>query len=234
MPPTLSVLIPALNEAANLRAAVRGVLGIVDQVGLDAEVIILSCFDKNGSGDGTVEVARRLAAEDRRVSTVHVDGYQSLGMKFRAGILLASGTHLILIPGDNEFVPASMKRVFEHIGRADMILCYTANPEIRPWHRRIASGIYIHALNILFFHRIKYYNGTNVYRTEDLRQVLPGTDSFAVLAEIVLRLLHAEKTYIEIPVLVQPRQGHSKAFKLDHAIRVILDILKLRLGLGSQ
>lgn len=228
MPVSLSVLMPALNEAKNVDAAARGVLRAVDELGIDVELLVLTCLDKHGRHDGTVDIARRLAAEDARVKSVHVDAYQRLGEKFRNGVMLAAKTHVVMIPGDNENDPSSFTQVFRRVGEADMILSYTVNPEIRPWYRRVLSRTYTFALNLLFWRQLRYYNGINVYRTADLRQMLPKTDSFALGAESALRLLQAGKTYVEVPVRVQGRQGRSNALTWDNFKRVVASILNLR------
>lgn len=56
----VSVLIPARDEAANIKAAVRSVLRNRD---VDLEVVVLD----DHSTDGTADIVRRLAAEDARV-----------------------------------------------------------------------------------------------------------------------------------------------------------------------
>lgn len=230
----LSVLMPALNEARNIEAAVRGVLQVADDMELDVEVLVLSCVDRNGNGDDTADIARRLAAADPRVRSVHVDRYQLLGEKFRDGILKAAKTHLVMIPGDNENEAQSFRGAFERIGEADLILCYAANPEVRPWHRRVLSRAYTGLLNLLFGWKLRYYNGMNVYRTADLRQDLPRADSFALGAESVLRLLEAGRSYIEVPVRLQPRHGRSKALRMDNVVRVVLDVFRLRRSIGRR
>jgi glycosyltransferase involved in cell wall biosynthesis len=224
----LSVIMPALNEAKNIEGAVRGVLTLLQEVQItDFEILVLTCLDRNGENDGTVDIVRRLAAEEPRVKSIHVDGYQRLGEKFRNGVLAASKEYIVMIPGDNENDPRSLVDIFHRIGEADMVLSYTMNPEVRPKHRWIISWIYTQTLNVLFGHRLKYYNGINVYRSADLRSALPTTDSFAYSAEIVLNLLHRKKTYVQVPIKVQERSGPSKALRWDNFKRVVATIVGL-------
>ncbi len=219
---SLTVLMPALNEAKNIEGAVHGVLGILKPLGItDFEILVLTCLDKNGENDGTVDIVRRMSATDPRVKSIHVDGYQRLGEKFRNGVLAASKEFVVMIPGDNENDPQSFIEIFSKIGQADMVLSYTVNPEVRPLHRRVISYVYTHGLNLLFGHKMKYYNGINVYRSADLRAALPKTDSFAYSAEIVLNLLRQKKSYVEVPVKVQGKAGPSKALRWDNFKKVV-------------
>ncbi len=225
---SLSVLMPALNEAENVEAATRGVLRVADDIGLDVEILVLTCVDRNTVSDGTVDVVRRLASVERRIRSLHADRYQTLGEKFRHGIRTAVKTHLVMIPGDNELDSSSFAAVFRRIGEADVILCPPSNPEVRPWHRRSLSWAYTALINRLFEQRVPYYNGMNVYRMADLRETPPASDSFAVGAEIVLRLLWRGRTWVAVPVRIQPRRGRSKALHVDNVLRVVGDLVRLR------
>jgi dolichol-phosphate mannosyltransferase len=231
---SLSVLMPALNEAPNIEGAICGVLRTADRIGLDVEIVVLTCTDRNGQSDGTVDIVRRLANDDARVHSVHENRYQPLGEKVRHGAMLASKTHVVMIPGDNEVQPDSFAEAFEAIGREDVVLCYPVNPEVRPRHRRVLSRSYTAIVNWLFWRRLVYYNGMNIYRTADVQRALPRSDSFALGAEMVVRLLQPGMTYLEVPVRLQVRHGRSKALRLENVKRVIIDIARLRLRGGAD
>ena len=231
---SLSVVMPALNEARNIDGAIRGVLAMIDHVGIDGEVLVLTCLDAHGRHDGTVDIVRHLATVDPRVRSVHAESYQRLGEKFRDGVLMASKTHVVMIYGDNEFDPESIERMLRRIGEADIIFSYTENPNVRAWYRRALSHSYTLLVNLLFWRRVRYYNGINIYRTTDLQSVLPRTDSFALGAECALRLLHAGCSYIEMPVRIRPRHGESKALTWDNFRHVVGGILGLRLTIGRK
>jgi glycosyltransferase involved in cell wall biosynthesis len=225
---SLTVVIPALNEAENIEAAIIGVQRELAAAGIvNAELLVMTCLDRNGQHDGTVDIVRRLAESDPRIRSVHVEGYQKLGEKYRQGVQLATKDYVMMIPGDNENDPASFRDIFRQIGTTDMVLSYTPNPELRPLHRRIISRIYTFSLNILFGHRLKYYNGVSVYPVKYLRVALPKTDSFAYAAEIVLNMLRQGRSYIEVPARVQGRCGPSKALRWDNLKKVVATISRL-------
>lgn len=225
---SLSILMPALNEAKNIEGAINGALHVLRQVGIvDFEILVLTCLDRNGENDGTVDIVRRMSETEPRVRSIHVDGYQRLGEKFRNGVLAAQKDFIVMIPGDNENDPMSFVEIFRRIGEADMILSHTINPEVRPMHRRVISWIYTKSLNVLFRRRMKYYNGINVYRTAQLREALPKTDSFAYSAEIVVNLLRQNRSYVEVPVRVQGKAGPSKALRWDNFKKVVAAISRL-------
>lgn len=199
---SLSIIMPALNEAANIEGAIQGASSACLSSGIeDFEILVMTCLDRNGRSDGTVDIVRRLAVEDPRIRSIHVDGYQKLGEKFRNAVGYATKEYSVMIPGDNENDSSSFPVIFQKIGTADMVVSYTSNPEVRSMYRRILSRVYTFSLNVLFLKHMPYYNGINVYRVCDLRQALPQTDSFAYSAEILLTLLKKGKTFTIVPIL---------------------------------
>jgi len=55
---SLSIVLPAYNEEANVRTTVAEVAGIAQKLGLDHEIILVN----DGSRDRTGEIGRELAA----------------------------------------------------------------------------------------------------------------------------------------------------------------------------
>ncbi|MEK7655134.1 MAG: glycosyltransferase family 2 protein [Patescibacteria group bacterium] len=232
---SLSIIVPALNEAKNIEAAIAGAKRSLAEANItNVEFLVMTCLDRDLKSDGTVDIVRKLAEQDPRIRSIHVDVYQKLGEKYRNAVRLATKEYSMMIPGDNENDPASFPVIFSNIGKADMVVSYTSNPEERPLYRRIISKTYTTCLNILFLHRMPYYNGINVYRSEDLRNALPQTDSFAYAAEILLTLLKQKKTYVVVPARVQFRFGKTKALGWNSLKSVIAAILRLRTRLAFK
>jgi glycosyltransferase involved in cell wall biosynthesis len=75
--PTLSLIIPAFNEAQSLEATLRALASRAANPG-DLEVVIVDA----GGSDGTMAIARRVAAE------LQAEG---CGMRFRLGVCVYKG-----------------------------------------------------------------------------------------------------------------------------------------------
>lgn len=93
-PPTVSVIIPALNEAENLEHVFSRLPGAVH------EVIVVD----GHSTDGTLEVARRLRPD---VITVCQDG-RGKGNALRCGFAAATGDAIVAIDADGSTDPAEI------------------------------------------------------------------------------------------------------------------------------
>ena len=98
--PALSVVIPTLDAATTLEAALRALDGV------PGEVVVAD----GGSGDGTLSLARRLGA---RV----VEGPRGRGGQLAAGIAAASGSWLLLLHADTRLLPGWEAAVRAHLAR---------------------------------------------------------------------------------------------------------------------
>ena len=219
MKPTISVIIPALNEEANIAAAAReAVAALGDRFG-DYELLL---FD-DGSSDRTGAIMDGLAAADpRHVRVTHNPSPRNLGGVYKQGIALARMDYVLMVPGDNENPGHALQAPFDAIGRADIVLPYPVNSAVRGFARHTVSRVYVSVLNRLFGLGVRYYNGTVIHRTANLKALSIKTSSFAYQAEILIKLLCAGKTFVEVPIRIEPpKEGRrSRAFRWKNMVQV--------------
>ena len=144
---------------------------------------------------------------------------------------MAKFEYITFFPGDNETSPETIKEILRAAGKADMVISYIANMEIRERKRRIISKIYTFLMNMLFGMNLRYFNGPGVYKAE-LLKALPSyvkeNHGFSYNAEILVRLIKAGHKYIEVPMYLQPRTyGQAKALNAENFKDVVKRILKL-------
>jgi len=217
--PTLSVVIPALNEEANIEAAVREAVRALGDRFSDYELLL---FD-DGSTDRTSAIMDRLATEDpRHVRVTHNERSNNLGGVFRQGVQIARMEYLLMVPGDNENPGHALQPLFDALGKADIVIPYPTNSEVRGAARHLVSRAYVALLNALFAQGIRYYNGTVIHRTENLKAITIETSSFAYQTEILLKLLSLGKSYIEVPIKIEPPKSgrRSRALRWKNCVEV--------------
>jgi dolichol-phosphate mannosyltransferase len=221
---SLSVVVPALNEAENLEATVNAVRRALVEAVRDFEIIIVD----DGSTDATGQIADNLAAAHREVRVVHNRQNFGFGASFARGVEVAHKDAAMFVPGDNGWPYSSLRELFMAIGTADVVTAYTTNPEIRPVGRRVVSRLYTSALNTLFGHRVRYYNGLAIYPLGVLRTRPVTTGGFAFMAEALLNALAAGLTHREVGVPISERAGgSSKAIRLKNVVSVAVTIVQL-------
>src|SRR4051794_11625766 len=96
--PTLTVVMPALNEEANLAAAVQTTLTAIRDRVDDYEIIVVN----DGSSDRTGAVADGIAKENPHVRVIHNPRPRNLGGIYRQAIAAARFEYIVMVPGDNE------------------------------------------------------------------------------------------------------------------------------------
>jgi dolichol-phosphate mannosyltransferase len=182
----------------------------------------LLLFD-DGSTDRTGAIMDELAAADPgHVRVTHNATPRNLGGVYKQGIERARMEYLVMVPGDNENPGAAMQAPFDAIGRADIVLPYPVNSAVRGLARHLISRVYVGLLNVLFGLHIRYYNGTVIHRTANLKRLSIKTSSFAYQAEILIKLLCAGKTFVEVPIEIEPPKvgRRSRAFRWKNIVQV--------------
>ena len=94
-PPTVSIVIPAFNEAARIGESLRKIDDFVRQSPLLFEVIVVD----DGCTDETVEVVSKSGTP--RVRLIHNNGNRGKGYSIRQGVLAASGVYVLFADADS-------------------------------------------------------------------------------------------------------------------------------------
>ncbi|WP_434318708.1 glycosyltransferase [Leifsonia sp. P73] len=99
----MTVVVPHYNYGRYLPIAVESVLA---QDGVDVDVIIVD----DASTDGSLEVARRLAATDDRIALVEHEVNQRHIRTYNDGLSRATGDYVVLLSADDALTPGSLTR----------------------------------------------------------------------------------------------------------------------------
>ncbi len=224
--PSISIIIPCLNEEGNL----RGTIGCVKEALRDSnrfsgyEILIFNDF----STDNTGQIAEEIKKEETGVRVIHNPRNMGFGYNFTEGVRLAKKDYIIMVPGDNEIPAEAIKKIFACVGVADIVIPYTANPEVRGFSRRVISRLFVILINALFNMKVAYYNGTCVIKSAILKKVPLKTWGFAYMAAILVRLLKSGASFVEVGVDIKSRQaGKTKAFRLKNIASVVSAIAGL-------
>ena len=221
---TLTVVVPAYNEEANLAAAVAEIHAACRGRVADYEIVVVD----DGSRDGTGALADALAAADPRVRALHNRPNRGLGGAYKAGVAAARHAHVMMVPGDNSHPAEGVTPIIDRIGEADIVIPYVTNPESRGFARRVVSRAYTLLHNALFRLRVPYYNGLVVHRTALLRSITIETDGFAYQSEALVKLLRGGASFVSVGVVIDEGPQHrSTAFRPKNVMRVGVAVLRL-------
>lgn len=115
---SLSVVLPAFNESANIGDSVRAAVRALDVRGLDGEVIVVD----DGSHDDTGRVAG--AHGDARVRVIHHPENLGYGAALRTGLLAAQKGHVFFTDADRQFDIEQISRLDAWATGYDIVVGY--------------------------------------------------------------------------------------------------------------
>jgi dolichol-phosphate mannosyltransferase len=202
----ISVILPVLNEGANLRLLIPRLAALLDRAHLKFEILVID----GGSTDDTQETATSLGA---RVIKERHPGYAGA---LETGFAEARGDYLLTLDADLSHEPDFVAKLWRARTRADVIIAsrYTRGgvaytSPLRNWLSR--------ALNFALRHMLAMpvrdlSSGFRLYR----RQVVASLDlesrNFEVLEEILVKIYAQGYSIYEVPFTYFPREsGHSHA-----------------------
>lgn len=101
LPPRLSVVIPAKDEAAGLDALLARLMPVVDRLDLPAEIL----FVDDGSTDATLDLLKARRARDPRIKIVSLSRNFGKDVALAAGLRYAGGDAVVLMDADLQHPP---------------------------------------------------------------------------------------------------------------------------------
>lgn len=221
---SISIVMPCLNEEANIADSVKNTLIAFDRHGIDGEIIIID----DGSVDDTYNISKQLTQADSRVSLIRNQRNLGIGASFLVGIRAAKNDLVSMFPGDNENDAYDALRYISIMDSVDILVPFVQNVEVRSRFRRVVSSLYRLIINISFGMNLNYTNGTVIYNRKILGHLNDISSGFFYQAEILIRLIRIGYLYAETPHLLNTRNsGKTKAITLRSFLNVSISYLRL-------
>ncbi|NLD73765.1 MAG: glycosyltransferase family 2 protein [Chloroflexi bacterium] len=222
---SLSVGLPAHNEAANIGPMVDMVREKVGPLVDDLEIIVLD----DGSSDGTGEVVRRLAEDDPRVRLIRHPVNQGYGAAVRDALWAATKELVFFTDSDRQFDIGEIDRFLPRIGEADLVIGYRY-ARSDPWHRRFFGNGWSWLVNLLFGYTARDVDcAFKLFRREILDAIEVRSGGAMFSAEFLVRAKAAGYRIVEEPVGHYPRvAGSQSGARPDVIFRAFRELFKMR------
>jgi dolichol-phosphate mannosyltransferase len=186
----LSVIIPCYNEEATLEKCVKRVLAIQD-ASLDLEIIIID----DASKDGSLDIARRLAASYPEIRVLHHEHNRGKGAALRSGFQSATGAFVAVQDADLEYDPQDLKRLLVPLsdGIADVVfgsrfLSHGAHRVLYFWH--YLGNAFLTFLSNMFtdLNLTDMETCYKVFRREIIQNITLKEDRFGIEPELTAKV----------------------------------------------
>jgi glycosyltransferase involved in cell wall biosynthesis len=199
---TLSVLVPAYNEARYVHESLTRLVAVLDDIGLPYEVVVVS----DGSTDDTVAEARRSDAAAVRVFEYTPN--RGKGHATRYAWERCSGRYVAFIDADLDLHPEGIRSLLALIreGGADAAIGSKIHPDsnvVYPKLRRFQSHVFRAIVRARFRLDVSdTQTGLKVFRREVLDAVMPEleSDGYALDLELLVFANDAGYRVVEGPI----------------------------------
>jgi glycosyltransferase involved in cell wall biosynthesis len=222
---SLSVIFPAFNEEANIRAVVEDAYRTIPTLAPIFEIIVVN----DGSKDRTGEICHRLVEELSNVRAVHHPRNYGYGAALKSGIKLARYDLIFFTDADGQFDLKEVGALLEQADASDIVAGYRARRQDPP-HRllfawgwnilvRLVLGIRIRDIDCAF----KIFN-RHVFDKVQIQSV-----GAMVNTEIFAQVFRFGMTVKEVRVSHFPRRhGKPTGGNIAVIIKAFRELIKIR------
>lgn len=213
----ITFFVACFNEEKNILNTLNHLNKSAKKTGLKYEIIIIDDHSKDKSKNIVKGWIKK--QKNRNFKAIFRTKNMGLAINLIKAIQIAKGKNFRLICGDDVEQEEALTKIFNKIGKADLILPYHTKCPGKTKIRLFLSTIYTNLVNILTNRQIRYYNGLPVASTEDFKKFCRPKLGFSFQADFISQCIDAGKTYLEVPIKTVERQhGKSKALTLKNFI----------------
>lgn len=217
----LSIVIPTFNEEESLPELHRQISAVVEEKGLEAELL----FVDDGSTDRSWAAIEELAQQDSRVRGIRFRRNFGKAAALTAGLRTLRGDIVLMMDADLQDDPAEIPAFLAKLDEGfDVVNGWKAR-RLDPWHKVYPSKVFNGLVGALTGLKLHDHNcGLKMFR----REVANELSLYGEMHRFIPVLAHARGFRVtEVPVHHRPREhGHSK-YGVKRFVRGFLDLLTI-------
>jgi glycosyltransferase involved in cell wall biosynthesis len=222
---SLSICLPALNEAANIEAYTREIYAAASELLSEFEIIIVD----DGSTDNTYEIALNLKKQlGIQIKIIKKNKNEGIGPALESASKIAQYKYFLGLPSDGAYLIEGVKKIFSKIGDAPLIISYRENINTRPFFRKTLSQCVTYYVLFLSGKKINDAQSAIVVPTDLYRSININLDKHNCQMQIATRTLKSNLDYIQIPVNYSLNADKQSGMI---KIKVLVDVIKSSLHL---
>lgn len=228
---SISMVLPAYNEEANIERAVRHADAALGATGLDAELIVVN----DGSRDGTGAILTALKVELPRLRVVEHFPNRGYGGALRAGFAAARHEWIVQSDSDNQFDYSELPWLIQLARGNDLVVGFRS-PRRDPWMRRLNGWGWNFLIRLLFGYVVRDIDcAFRLVRRSALERVSLTSNGAMISTELLAGAKARGFSMVETRVTHLPREGGHPTGANPRVIALAFrDLLQYRLELWRQ
>ena len=228
---SLSIVLPAYNEEANVERAVEQVSRVARQLGMDYEIILVN----DGSADRTGEIGHELEGRIPNYRLVEHYPNRGYGGSLKAGFEAATKELIAFVPADNQFDVGEITLLLEALDGADIVSGYRAQRE-DPFVRKLNAFGWNTLVSVLFGRLCRDIDcGFKLFRREILDHVTIESNGAMIDTEFLAGAKARGYRIAEVPVTHLPRVGgEATGANFKVIAKAFRDLALFRLRLSRE
>ena len=229
--PSLSIVLPAYNEEANVERAVEHVATVAQEIGLDHEIILVN----DGSTDRTGEIAHQLMERIPHFRLVEHFPNRGYGGALKAGFTAATGDWIAFTPADNQFDFREITALLAARDDADIVSGYRADRQ-DSFIRKLNAWGWNMLVRLLFGYLCRDIDcGFKLFRRDILDHVHVISDGAMIDTEFLAGAKARGYRIAEVPVTHLPRTaGEATGANIRVIMRAFRDLVRFRIRLWRE
>jgi glycosyltransferase involved in cell wall biosynthesis len=201
IPGSLSVVLPAHNEEANIEIVVQRAIEILPSYADEFEIIIVD----DGSRDRTPQIIDALGAKDPRVRPVHHQVNKGYGAALTTGFQSSSGDYVMFMDADRQFDIADIALLAPFVGKFDIVAGFRMQRN-DPFHRKLFAETFNVVVRVLFGVHLRDIDcAFKIFHGDMLRAITLTAPGALINTEMQAKLKRQGATLEQIGVHHYPR-----------------------------
>jgi glycosyltransferase involved in cell wall biosynthesis len=231
--PSISLVMPAYNEADNIEPMVAEATPALEANADDYEIIVVD----DGSADETAAVTRRVMETHPHVRLVQHPVNRGFGAAVFSGFTSAEKDWIFYTDADRQFVLSELERFVPYLEEADLIAGYRA-PRRDPFLRVFYGKGWSALCTLVFGYTVRDVDcGFKLFRREIIQNLAPQIASRGATFSIewLVRAKRAGYRFVELPVSHRPRvAGSQTGANINVIVRAFRELVQFRMQLWRE
>ncbi|WP_222912803.1 glycosyltransferase [Natrinema sp. SYSU A 869] len=204
--PTLSIVMPTLNEEAGIAECIERAKTAIASLGLTAEIIL-----SDSSTDRTPEIGQEMGA------IIYEPDQPGYGYAYRYAFDRARGDYVVMGDADTTYDFEQIPRLLAHLRDedADMVMGSRLEGEIKPGampslHQYIGNPLLTKFLNAFYGAGVSdAHSGFRIFTKEAYETMGLETTGMEFASEMIMEAGAKDLTIVETPIIYHEREGEE-------------------------